>query len=81
MGEFDKILKNCRVLDVRTGNIYGADIAVKDGIIAAVGENLGEGEDMSGMYALPGFIDAYVHIEAPGLSFFLGSGNYNARVK
>ena len=67
MGEFDKILKNCRVLDVRTGNIYGADIAVKDGIIAAVGENLGEGEDMSGMYALPGFIDAHVHIESSQL--------------
>lgn len=67
MGEFDKILKNCRVLDVRTGNIYGADIAVKGGIIAAVGENLGEGEDMSGMYALPGFIDAHVHIESSQL--------------
>ena len=67
MGDFDKILNNCRVLDVRTGNIYNSDIAIKDGIIAAVGENLGAGEDMSNMFALPGFIDAHVHIESSQL--------------
>ena len=67
MGDFDKILNNCRVLDVRTGRVYNADIAIKGGIIAAVGENLGEGEDMGNMFALPGFIDAHVHIESSQL--------------
>ena len=67
MGDFDKILNNCRVLDVRTGSVYNADIAIKGGIIAAVGENLGEGEDMGNMFALPGFIDAHVHIESSQL--------------
>ena len=60
-------MNNCRVLDVRTGNIYNSDIAIKGGIIAAVGENLGAGEDMSNMFALPGFIDAHVHIESSQL--------------
>ena len=62
MGDFDKILNNCRVLDVRTGSVYNADIAIKGGIIAAVGENLGEGEDMGNMFALRGFIAADVRI-------------------
>lgn len=68
MGEFDKILKNCKVLNVRTGEIIAADIAVKDGLIAAVAPDLGEGEDMNGMFALPGFIDAHVHIESSQLT-------------
>ena len=67
MGDFDKLLKNCRVLNVRTGGIEKGDIAFKDGLIAAVGGDLGEGEDCGGLFALPGFIDAHVHIESSQL--------------
>lgn len=59
MERFDKVLKNCRVLDVRTGGVGKADIAFGNGLIAAVGENLGDGEDCGGLFALPGFIDAH----------------------
>lgn len=67
MERFDKVLKNCRALDVRAGGIGKADIAFRNGLIAAVGENLGEGEDCGGLFALPGFIDAHVHIESSQL--------------
>ncbi len=67
MGDFDNVLKNCRVLNVRTGGIEKGDIAFKDGLIAAVGGDLGEGEDCGGLFALPGFIDAHVHIESSQL--------------
>ena len=67
MERFDKVLKNCRALDVRTGGVGKADIAFGNGLIAAVGENLGDGEDCGGLFALPGFIDAHVHIESSQL--------------
>lgn len=67
MERFDKVLKNCRALDVRAGGIGKADIAFRNGLIAAVGENLGDGEDCGGLFALPGFIDAHVHIESSQL--------------
>ena len=68
MEVFDKVFKNCRLLDVRGGKVKKTDIAVKDGLIAAVGADLGAGEDMGGLYALPGFIDAHVHIESSQLT-------------
>ena len=62
------ILKNVNVVDVVQGNIHrGVDIVVKDGIIQAVGKNVGNGivgnvKDLAGMYVMPGLIDAHVHI-------------------
>ena len=62
------ILKNVNVVDVVQGNIRkGQDIVIKKGIIQAIGKNIGErvsGEarDLTGMYVMPGLIDAHVHI-------------------
>ena len=45
---------------------FDADIAVKDGKINAIGQNLGNAEkiiDAEGMLVLPGGIDAHCHIE------------------
>ncbi|MCC8160472.1 MAG: adenine deaminase [Oscillospiraceae bacterium] len=69
--EPDLILKNGSVIDVFTGGVRKADVAIKDGIICGVGTYSGKNEtDVSGKYIMPGFVDAHVHIEssmtAPG---------------
>lgn len=61
----DLVIKNCKVVDVYTGEIQTGDIAVCDGIIAGVGEyEGGEIVDAGGKYAAPGFIDSHIHIES-----------------
>ena len=50
-----KVLKNVR-LGGKT-----VDIAVKDGKIAEIGENLGEGKDFGGLKIYPGLIDIHSH--------------------
>lgn len=61
----DLVIKNCKVVDVYTGEIQAGDIAVCDGIIAGVGDYKGrEIVDAGGKYAAPGFIDSHIHIES-----------------
>lgn len=62
----DLVLKNARVINVLTNEIYEADIAICGETIAAVGKDYdGELEiDLGGKYVSPGFIDAHVHIES-----------------
>lgn len=62
------ILKNVNVVDVVEGSIRkGQDVVIKKGIIQAVGKGAGTGvsgevKDLTGMYVMPGLIDAHVHI-------------------
>ena len=61
----DIILKGGNIINVFTGEITRADVAVKNGIICGVGTYSGDNEtDVSGKYIMPGFIDAHVHIES-----------------
>ena len=65
----DFVIKNCRVVNVFTHEIIHADIAFCDGLIAGVGEYDGTEElDACGAYALPGLIDAHIHIESSMLT-------------
>ena len=68
----DCILKNARILNVFTGEIEVADIALFDKRIAGVGsyDNSDNIIDLDGLYVIPGFIDAHVHIESTMLSPF-----------
>ena len=56
------------VVDVVEGSIRkGQDVVIKKGIIQAVGKGAGTGvsgevKDLTGMYVMPGLIDAHVHI-------------------
>lgn len=46
-----------------------ADVLIKDGVIAAIGENLPEAEEtlfLSGKLIFPGFIDLHAHFREPG---------------
>ncbi len=70
----DTIIKNGKLVNVLTGEVYPADIAITNGRIAAVGDvSAQEGEDSeiidaAGRYLTPGLIDGHLHIECSKLS-------------
>ncbi|MGI6704263.1 MAG: adenine deaminase [Clostridia bacterium] len=59
------VLKNCRVVNVFSGEIEEGDIALEEGHIVGVGRfDSIEEIDLEGRIVCPGFIDAHVHIES-----------------
>lgn len=62
----DLVIKNAQIVNVLSEEIYVADVAIKEGIIAGVGKNYsGEKEiDATGKFLCPSFIDGHVHIES-----------------
>ncbi len=62
----DLVIKNANIVNVLSEEIHKGDIAIKDGIIAGIGENYsGEKEiDINGAYVAPSFIDGHVHLES-----------------
>ena len=62
----DLLLTGGKIIDVYTGTIYEGNIAVKDGIIAGIG-NYTQGKqiiDLQGGYVAPGLINAHCHVES-----------------
>ena len=60
---FDLVIKNGFILDGTGSDGYVADLGIKDGKIAKIGENL-DGEkviDATGLTVTPGFIDSHSH--------------------
>ena len=65
----ETVLKNGRFVNVFTGEICEGDIAIEGGKIVGFGKYEGETEyDIAGKIAVPGLIDAHVHIESSQLS-------------
>jgi len=64
--EADLLVTGGQVVDVFTGSVVEADIAVADGVIASVGPTRDAVEvvDIGGRFLLPGLIDAHVHLES-----------------
>jgi adenine deaminase len=61
----DKILKNCKVIDVCNARVLTGDIALCGGLIAGVGRYEGLCEiDAEGLFAAPGLIDSHIHVES-----------------
>jgi len=61
----DVVLKGGNIINVFSGEIYPADVAIFDGLIVGIGNYEGKEEiDVSGKYLSPGFIDGHVHIES-----------------
>lgn len=64
----DLVLRGGRVVDVYTGGIWEADVAIAGRRIAAVGDvercvsSSTQQIDCAGLFVLPGFIDAHLHI-------------------
>ncbi|HUF09171.1 MAG TPA: adenine deaminase [Rhodothermales bacterium] len=62
----DLVLNGGSLVDVLSGEIYRADVAIYDGWIVGVGEGYqGESEvDCTGKWVAPGFIDGHMHVES-----------------
>ncbi len=61
----DKVFKNARAVNVFSGEILKADIAVCGDTIVGVGAYKGETEiDLGGKIVIPGLIDAHLHLES-----------------
>ena len=67
------IIRNGRVIDPASRLDAIRDVAIEDGRIAAIGENLhvtGATElDATGLIVAPGFIDMHVHLREPGFEY------------
>lgn len=63
---YDLVLKGGRVMDERNGIDAIADLAIKDGLIAAVGRDVPAGaaavRDVTGCIVAPGLIDVHTHV-------------------
>ncbi len=67
----DLLLRGGQVVDVFTGEVRRADVVIKNGMIAGVGEGYERADsviDIRGCYVAPGFIEGHIHIESSLLS-------------
>ncbi|HWH43789.1 MAG TPA: dihydroorotase [Thermoleophilaceae bacterium] len=67
----DLLIRGARVLDPRAGLDGTADILVRGGEVAEVGDSVqapegAETVDATGLSALPAFVDPHVHLRTPG---------------
>jgi adenine deaminase len=62
----DMVLRNGKLVNVYTGEIYETDVVIAGETVVALGPGYhAKGElDLAGRYIAPGFIDAHVHIES-----------------
>ena len=64
------LIKGGRVVDPSTGRDEVADVLIREGIVAAVGDSLtafgASVFNASGMVVAPGMIDVHVHLRVPG---------------
>lgn len=67
MAEYDLIIRNGHVVDGSGGKSGILDVAVKDGLIQAVGENLPDTAsneiNAAGLIVTPGFVDVHTHYD------------------
>jgi adenine deaminase len=64
-GRANLLLKNANLINVLSGEIYPADVAIYGDTIVGIGRYEAEREmDLGGKFLCPGFIDAHVHIES-----------------
>ncbi len=77
--EFDLLIRNARVVDGTGNPWFRADVALRDGRIAAVGRladaSAAQVVDAAGRVLAPGFIDIHTHIEE-GIEKVPGADNY-----
>ena len=65
----DLLLKNGRLINVLSGEIHPASIAIYKGRVIGLGDyDARETVDLEGRYLAPGFIDGHLHLESSMLS-------------
>ena len=65
--EFDLVIRGGRIVDGTRMPAFNGDIAVKNGLVAEIGEVTGKGRkeiDATGLIVAPGFIDVHTHYDA-----------------
>ena len=65
--KYDLIIRNGSVIDGTGSQPFAADVAIKDGIIVAVGNVDGSSDreiDAQGKLVTPGFVDIHTHYDA-----------------
>src|SRR3954462_11879828 len=63
---YDLVIRNGTIVDGMGGEPYPGDVAVSDGVIAAVGTVSDKGEreiDATGLLVTPGFVDLHTHYD------------------
>ena len=68
--QFDMVIRGGTVVDGIGAEPYAADVAIKDGLIAAVGKIDGSGAeeiDATGLVVTPGFIDLHTHYDGQAI--------------
>lgn len=61
----DLLLKNARLVNVLSGDIHDADIAIADGMVIGFGDYQADTViDCQGRHVSPGLIDGHIHIES-----------------
>ena len=61
----DTLIENTRLVNVMSGEIHDADIAIHAGMVVGFGDyEAAETIDLEGLYVGPGLLDAHVHIES-----------------
>ncbi|MFH1057600.1 MAG: adenine deaminase [Pseudomonadota bacterium] len=59
------VLAGGRVVNLFTGGVDEADVAVHDGVVVGLGDYAGlQRVDLKGAYVCPGFIDGHLHVES-----------------
>jgi len=65
----DLLLRNARLVEVFSGEVYETDVAVAGPYVVGFGDYQAKQEiDLKGRYLCPGFIDSHVHIESSMVS-------------
>ncbi|MDI6703623.1 MAG: adenine deaminase [bacterium] len=67
----DVLLKNARLVNVFSGEIYRTNVVLSDGMIAGIGQEYDSSKevyDLDGKYLTPGLFDAHVHLESSLIS-------------
>jgi len=63
--EADLLLENAQVVNVLSGEIYRANVAISDSRIVGLGDYKAKQKiDLEGCYLCPGFIDGHIHLES-----------------
>src|SRR6187402_1231699 len=66
MADYDLVVRGGTVIDGLESAPFTADVAVKDGVIVAVGRVTGQGTeeiDARGLSVTPGFVDVHTHYD------------------
>ncbi|MBY0432998.1 MAG: amidohydrolase family protein, partial [Cyclobacteriaceae bacterium] len=68
---YDLVIRNGKIIDGTGNSWYYADVAVKDGVISAIGKGTNWSAkrilDATGLIVAPGFVDVHTHIEGNDL--------------